>query len=848
MKKTVSRKDYINLLANSPFTKKVFDGLYNEPIKPRVLSDYEEAVIAWFKGNKDRYNKIYWVEDIKTEVKEVKSSYVDDTSKIKEIKSAVDWIYDSIKKELWVFRNNDSTLFLETKVIKKDLNSQKELNNKRINDTNEKIEKVKAKIAEDITNASNSLKNDIDSLSAFSNTALDKIDSLTTSFANENIKLSDKFTNLLNGKSDATHTHKVDEIQWLDINVFHTKEEAKKLEKKLSDFYTKKEIKDKLMSIANSSGRWDSNVARWWDTWQVLIKRSPIDYDTYRGTAWGGGTRWSITWTLSDQTDLQSALDAKFTLPSLTSGSILFSDGSTISQDNSSLFFDDTDNRLWLLTTAPTHTVTMGSTGTGIALYNTADQTTNYERVRMQWVSNRFDITVGTWGSWSYRSIRIWANSWLDTSWGVTNITVEPNNLRYAIRSWSSASLWHVFTVWANTASSWTHNILSISWTLNHSWTAWYTALLINPTETTTGSGLKLLQDRQVWWSSKAVMTNAGSFGIGVTAPTTKIQVYAGSWDGISVLRSDVTAQRINIYPNDNTVSCLITWWGNNKPFYIASVWAQSLHFGTNYSSALNEVKMTIDSTWRVIYWTNSSNYISASSDNATATSGGVTMLYSGHATSTNNVFSHSFISSTRSWTTGTIGMVKLTQTWTPSWASSANYNWINLGYTINATAWAGSWTATWIFVNATETSLNWITHNLIDLQVASSSKFKVTNAWAVTATNITTRIVPRVTTITSSATPTINTDNCDAVTITALATDITSMTTNLTGTPNNFDKLTFRIKDDWTARAITRWASFENMGGTLPTATTISKVHTIELIYNTVTSKRWCIMSVVEA
>lgn len=52
------------------------------------------------------------------------------------------------------------------------------------------------------------------------------------------------------------------------------------------------------------------------------------------------------------------------------------------------------------------------------------------------------------------------------------------------------------------------------------------------------------------------------------------------------------------------------------------------------------------------------------------------------------------------------------------------------------------------------------------------------------------TRITPRITTITSHATPTINTDNCDAVTITALATAITSMTTNLTGTPTNFDKL----------------------------------------------------------
>lgn len=104
-----------------------------------------------------------------------------------------------------------------------------------------------------------------------------------------------------------------------------------------------------------------------------------------------------------------------------------------------------------------------------------------------------------------------------------------------------------------------------------------------------------------------------------------------------------------------------------------------------------------------------------------------------------------------------------------------------------------------------------------------------------------------RITTITSSATPTINTDNCDAVTITALATAITSMTTNLSGTPNNFDKLTFRIKDNGTARAITWGASFEPKGVALPTTTVISKVLTVGFIYDSVTSKWGCVSSAQE-
>lgn len=109
-------------------------------------------------------------------------------------------------------------------------------------------------------------------------------------------------------------------------------------------------------------------------------------------------------------------------------------------------------------------------------------------------------------------------------------------------------------------------------------------------------------------------------------------------------------------------------------------------------------------------------------------------------------------------------------------------------------------------------------------------------------------RITPRVTTIASSATPTIDTDDADAVTITALATAITSMTTNLSGTPTNFQRLIVRIKDDGTARAITWGAGFAAMGAALPTTTVISKVLTVGFIYDTVTSTWGCVAIAQEA
>lgn len=105
-------------------------------------------------------------------------------------------------------------------------------------------------------------------------------------------------------------------------------------------------------------------------------------------------------------------------------------------------------------------------------------------------------------------------------------------------------------------------------------------------------------------------------------------------------------------------------------------------------------------------------------------------------------------------------------------------------------------------------------------------------------------RITKRITTVTSHATPTINTDNCDCVTITAQAEAITSMTTNLSGTPTNFQTLIFRIKDNGTNRAITWGASFVAKGTALPTTTVANKLLTVGFIYDTVAATWGCVAS----
>lgn len=122
------------------------------------------------------------------------------------------------------------------------------------------------------------------------------------------------------------------------------------------------------------------------------------------------------------------------------------------------------------------------------------------------------------------------------------------------------------------------------------------------------------------------------------------------------------------------------------------------------------------------------------------------------------------------------------------------------------------------------------------------------TGATISNATMTNSKSIPRVLAITSSATPSINTDLYDAVTITALATTISSMTTSLSGTPYNFQKLLVRIKDDGSARSITWGTSFASKGVTLPTTTTASKLLTVGLIYNSVTTDWECVAAVNEA
>ena len=102
-------------------------------------------------------------------------------------------------------------------------------------------------------------------------------------------------------------------------------------------------------------------------------------------------------------------------------------------------------------------------------------------------------------------------------------------------------------------------------------------------------------------------------------------------------------------------------------------------------------------------------------------------------------------------------------------------------------------------------------------------------------------RVTPRVSTTTSSATPTINTDNVDTYGLTAQTVDITSFTTNLSGTPTDGQRLHIYIVGT-AARAITWGASFEASTVPLPTTTVTTNRLDVGFIWNAATSKWRCV------
>lgn len=130
---------------------------------------------------------------------------------------------------------------------------------------------------------------------------------------------------------------------------------------------------------------------------------------------------------------------------------------------------------------------------------------------------------------------------------------------------------------------------------------------------------------------------------------------------------------------------------------------------------------------------------------------------------------------------------------------------------------------------------------------VNANTGFKVggTDITSATQTLTNKRITKRTGSTTSSATPTINTDNVDMYLLTAQAANITSFTTNLSGTPTEGQTLWIVITASGGPFTIAWGTSFENSTVTAPTSVGSGATIDVGFRWNSATSKWRCVASV---
>lgn len=252
----MNRKAYIELLANSPLPKSAIDKKTQEPERPEFVSNYEQAVLNGFKWSEAYFEKKYKIHDkLYSEVENI-------TRAIESLKLEQN---TTTASGFWEVKQDIDNLQNTLSEITEDISKEKELVNKRINDTNDKIEK--SKIA---------LKEEINIIQINQDKTISNIEKDISSINYEQNKLE----SVIKDKSDKVHKHNTTDINWLDKELKQIKKDIEdkpsieEVKEGLNNFYTKgetynkREIDRKLEDIPT---KWSTTIFTWgkwwWESW-----------------------------------------------------------------------------------------------------------------------------------------------------------------------------------------------------------------------------------------------------------------------------------------------------------------------------------------------------------------------------------------------------------------------------------------------------------------------------------------------------------------------------------------------------------------------------------------------------
>jgi len=296
------------------------------------------------------------------------------------------------------------------------------------------------------------------------------------------------------------------------------------------------------VNFTNTGGAWSGTLA--------LANQSP--YTVFSRASGIGTPSWnnqidSNYWNGQFATQVRAAQQNN---SGFTTGQIVFPSSSSALTGSSNLFWDNTNNRLGLLTNLPTHTLTLASTSTGISYYNTSDQTTNYERVRQFWSGNIYYIIAEQGGSGSYRNINISSAGSLVFTNTVQKMIITGTTVTGAINmGYSTGTAGSIIGSTATlTASSGNQNNLALISTVNQTSSASSKILWISPYYQGVGSGSQLLIDAGTNTAANGGGTHTSKFNVDTSGNTTaKAFIVSGSsssyllqGDGSTVLKSSI--------------------------------------------------------------------------------------------------------------------------------------------------------------------------------------------------------------------------------------------------------------------------------------------------------------------
>lgn len=177
---------------------------------------------------------------------------------------------------------------------------------------------------------------------------------------------------------------------------------------------------------------------------------------------------------------------------------------------NDRMYFSGGSGYVGFSTVAPTHSLTLPSAANGLAMYNTVDHFTDYERLRLSWNSNEATLATEKGGTGTARNVHI------D---GQGSHVVVGNPGGGAVKVYRDNTAGNLLNVTSTSlsASSASQDGLLIDPTIAQSGTAGYAALHINPTESSTGSGSKYLVQAQVGGAARFAVDNDGNLTLSGT-------------------------------------------------------------------------------------------------------------------------------------------------------------------------------------------------------------------------------------------------------------------------------------------------------------------------------------------